>query len=364
MVASWRAAVAARAEALQVIDRVSTRNKTLENLLGMFGIVEAFAALVEPIDQRPLLAGQQQPAFAEFLSAVVECMPGVAPGVVGDFTRGRFVNLNLPVRRLGEELQGGVVGRLLEDLIRFEIDPAVEIATGRNNPSEPLPVFVGGPKTRCDVTQSSVLIEERDAFFDEGQIEVEISGLGARVGFYIRFGSSIAEELCHVGMHRPEILKFHIGRVADDRVEASMGGEDLRERLLPIESIHPLPLALAVQRQIDVTFEKIRVDQAVPLTNVLVEGRQRLVAARRMEPQGKLGDLHGSRIDVDAVDVISQDLGDQGCVVVIRHRSSGEITAQLPAETLDFVPCVEKISESGDQECARPTCGIEDGERL
>jgi hypothetical protein len=147
-------------ETLQVVDRVGTRLDADKNIGGVFGIVESFAALVESIDERSLFAGQQKPAFAEFLSAIIKCTASIVPEVFRNFTRGGFDDLNLPVRRLGEELQGGVVGCFIEDLIRFEINPAIEIAASCNNPSQSLPVFVGDPKAWSNVSQSSVLIDQ------------------------------------------------------------------------------------------------------------------------------------------------------------------------------------------------------------
>ena len=120
------AQVTARPEALQVIDRIGARDKPLENCF-VLRVVEPLASLIEPVDQRPLVAGQKQPALAKDLPVVGERIAGVRPRVGRNIAIRRDGYADRLVSTFCEELQCGVVRDFLENLVRLEVDPAVEI---------------------------------------------------------------------------------------------------------------------------------------------------------------------------------------------------------------------------------------------
>src|SRR4051812_6461860 len=165
-----------------MIDGVSACLKANKDVRRMLWRIQSIAALVHAVDQRPFLTGQQQPAVAKDLPAVRQSLSGIDPWLLGNVAGRRGGDPYIIAPRFRKELQRRVVCCFLEDLIGFEIYPAVQVMASGDGITQALPIFVCNPQARSDETEAPALVEQRDTLFNKGQIEIKIAGLRARIG--------------------------------------------------------------------------------------------------------------------------------------------------------------------------------------
>jgi hypothetical protein len=60
-------------------------------------------------------------------------------------------------------------------------------------------------------------------------------------------------------MHGPEILEFHIRRVANDGIKAATLEHNWKS-VLPIEGVYALFFSLVIESEIDLALEEVRTD--------------------------------------------------------------------------------------------------------
>jgi hypothetical protein len=141
-----------------VIDSVGAGDEALIDMRGNGWVVEAAACCAEAVDQCPFAPGQEQPAIAIVKVVVGDCAFHTRPRITGDDAIGRRCNLDRIVRLLRIELKRRVDRRLVKNLMRFEVEPSVEILAVRDHRPEGLAVFVDSPQARGDESQTAMFV--------------------------------------------------------------------------------------------------------------------------------------------------------------------------------------------------------------
>src|ERR1019366_7483158 len=100
------------------------------------------------------------------------------------------------------------------------------------------------------------------------------------------------ESALPVGLERGDPFLPDVGRVAGDDVEAALG-EDFGEGGLPVEGFG---------------MHRLIADDAVALTDDVIEAGQALAARGGLDPEAELADLDGLGVEVHAVEVVLENL--------------------------------------------------------
>ena len=178
-----------------------------------------------------------------------------------------------------------------------------------NKPAEPLAIFQRRPEIGGDIAHPPAAIQQCQALFDKGQIEIPFLG-GASVG---RFSAGTRlKPSCHIGIYRQQIFLLDIRRVSNHGVEAFR-----REGTLPFKSIDAILLFRVIQLSLVV---KAFVDQAVAAADRAIQPGKRLVGHGGVQPERELCDFDRGRIYIHAEQIVTQDhFSDPG---FIRHRGN------------------------------------------
>jgi len=141
-----RALVAINSQAFEVVDVVGARLNSDNYARRQGRIVESQTIAREPLDQSPLGTGCDQP-FAILRQAVVRDREvDVGPVDIGCLAVWRHGHAHRVPWLVREELQRRVSDYVLEDLVRLEIEPAVEPSTATHQTTQPSPHWFTGHK--------------------------------------------------------------------------------------------------------------------------------------------------------------------------------------------------------------------------
>ncbi len=258
-------------------------------------------------------------------------------------------------------MEGGVGDGFVENLVAFEVEPAVEGAGAADELAEGFAVFVDHPDVGGDVAHAACGFEDADALFDEGEIHVEVATLGADVERRASGVFRLDKVGGGIGLGAAEVLELDVGWIADDAIEAAVG-EDLGEGGVPVEGVDALAFVRiggGEEGAVALVVEgiEVRADEAVSAADIVVERAERLAGGGGVEPEGELGDFHGLLVDVHAIDVVGEDGADDG--ILIKNASD-------PGDSFLFSndPAVffDKAVQRLDEESARAAGRIDDAD--